>query len=272
MPKIAFLFPGQGARRSAWPSNSATAYPPPRQLFDEPPPFSATTCSMSAPTARPRSSTAPPSASRRSIVASLAALESLRHRSRMREAECVATAGLSLGEYTALVFAGALRFADGLRLVQQRGEAMQAAADATPSGMVSVLGLDWRRSRSCAQGALGRHDADRQSCSARATSSSRARKPPATRSRSWRRKWAAMKTIRLAVAGAFHTDIMKPADREAGRRPARSDAAAGADAGLVERGRQAAHRSRRDSRLARASGAAAGAMGSRRCAACSQAA
>lgn len=50
-------------------------------------------------------------------------------------------AGLSLGEYTALAFAGAFSFEDGLRLVKLRGESMQAAADAAPSGMVSVIGL-----------------------------------------------------------------------------------------------------------------------------------
>ena len=55
---------------------------------------------------------------------------------------CEATAGLSLGEYTALVFAGAIEFEDGLRLVAVRGDAMQDAADATPSGMVSILGLE----------------------------------------------------------------------------------------------------------------------------------
>ena len=74
-------------------------------------------------------------------VASLAALESLRAKEPAAEADVVAAAGLSLGEYTALAYAGALTFADGLQLVQQRGEAMQAAADATPSDMVSVLGL-----------------------------------------------------------------------------------------------------------------------------------
>ena len=50
--------------------------------------------------------------------------------------------GLSLGEYTALAYAGAMSFEDGLRLVKLRGESMQAAADAKPSGMVSVIGLD----------------------------------------------------------------------------------------------------------------------------------
>src|SRR5207237_7963391 len=76
------------------------------------------------------------------FVASLAALESLRQTDAAALDSCAATAGLSLGEYTALVFAGAMTFADGLRLVQQRGQAMQAAADATPSAMTSVLGCE----------------------------------------------------------------------------------------------------------------------------------
>merc|ERR1711966_138822 len=49
--------------------------------------------------------------------------------------------GLSLGEYSALCFAGAISFADGVKVTQARGEAMQAASDAVDSGMVSVIGL-----------------------------------------------------------------------------------------------------------------------------------
>ncbi len=51
-------------------------------------------------------------------------------------------AGHSLGEYSALVGSGAVSFADGVRLVTERGNAMQAAADATPGTMAAVLGLD----------------------------------------------------------------------------------------------------------------------------------
>src|SRR5207249_3911605 len=76
------------------------------------------------------------------FVASLAALEQLKATEPNAAKDVVAAAGLSLGEYTALVCAGALSFADALKVVKVRGEAMQAAATATPSAMVAVIGLD----------------------------------------------------------------------------------------------------------------------------------
>ena len=76
------------------------------------------------------------------FLASLAALEALRETKPEVVENCAATTGLSLGEYTALVFAGVMSFEDGLRLVQLRGRAMQEASDARSSGMVSVIGLE----------------------------------------------------------------------------------------------------------------------------------
>ena len=76
------------------------------------------------------------------FVTSLAALEWLRNETPDVVLSCEAAAGLSLGEYTAMVFAGVLEFEDGLTVVQKRGAAMQQASDATPSGMVSILGLE----------------------------------------------------------------------------------------------------------------------------------
>lgn len=52
------------------------------------------------------------------------------------------TAGHSLGEFSALVAAGALSFEDGLRLVSKRAMAMQAACEKEPSTMAAILGLD----------------------------------------------------------------------------------------------------------------------------------
>ena len=76
------------------------------------------------------------------FVCGLAAVEVLRESSPAVVEGCTAAAGLSLGEYCALVFADVMDFETALRVVKRRGEAMQAASDATPSGMVSVLGLD----------------------------------------------------------------------------------------------------------------------------------
>ena len=53
-----------------------------------------------------------------------------------------ATAGLSLGEFTALTAAGAMSFEDGLRVVRQRGRFMQEACDVTKGGMAAIIGLD----------------------------------------------------------------------------------------------------------------------------------
>ena len=58
------------------------------------------------------------------------------------EGEVVATAGLSLGEYTALHLAGVFSFEEGLRLVAERGQRMQTAAEAEISTMIAVMGND----------------------------------------------------------------------------------------------------------------------------------
>jgi [acyl-carrier-protein] S-malonyltransferase len=56
--------------------------------------------------------------------------------------KCDATAGLSLGEFTALTAAGAMSFEEGLRVVRQRGRFMHEACEAARGGMAAVIGLD----------------------------------------------------------------------------------------------------------------------------------
>lgn len=74
------------------------------------------------------------------LTASVAALRALQHQTDIDAPAFVA--GHSMGEYSALVMAGALRFADGLRLVQERGRLMKLAGERNPGGMAAVLGLD----------------------------------------------------------------------------------------------------------------------------------
>ncbi|CAH1123117.1 unnamed protein product [Ceutorhynchus assimilis] len=73
------------------------------------------------------------------FVSSLAAIERLKEERPQGIDKCVATAGFSLGELTALVFAGALDFEKALKLIQIRAEAMQRASDMHKGGMLTVF-------------------------------------------------------------------------------------------------------------------------------------
>ena len=146
------------------------------------------------------------------FVTSLAALESLRAETPDVVLSCEATAGLSLGEYTAMVFAGVMEFDDGLTLVQRRGAAMQEAADATPSGMVSILGLERVEIEALCDKA--RKDEilkiANYLCPGNIVISGSL--AACERAAEMARSQGAMKAVPLAVAGAFHTEIMRPAD------------------------------------------------------------
>jgi [acyl-carrier-protein] S-malonyltransferase len=76
------------------------------------------------------------------FVTSVASFADAIERGKFDAGAVTAYAGLSLGEYTALHLAGVFGFEEGLRLVQRRGQSMQEAATATPSGMVALIGAD----------------------------------------------------------------------------------------------------------------------------------
>ena len=138
----AFLFPGQWAQHAGMCATIVEKHPSARELFEranEVLGFDLAALCFNGPQAElDKTDISQPAL----FVSSLAALEMLKAEHPEVVEQCAFAAGLSLGEYTALTFAGALSFEDGLRVVRKRGEAMQAAADATPSGMVSALLLD----------------------------------------------------------------------------------------------------------------------------------
>lgn len=145
------------------------------------------------------------------FVCSLAALEQLKQDSPEVVKACASTAGLSLGEYTALVFAGALSFEAGLRLVQTRGSAMQAASDATDSGMVSILGLERDQvAKLCDQARDGEVlQLANLLCPGNIVVSGHS--TACERVTRLAEVAGAMKVIPLTVAGAFHTPLMQSA-------------------------------------------------------------
>lgn len=149
-------------------------------------------------------------------VTSLAALEVLREDTPAAITACEVSAGLSLGEYTALTFAGALDFADGLRLVQARGQAMQAASDQAPSGMVAILGLEIDAIEGLCRSILEERPNSGEVlrianylCPGNIVISGS--NSACDRAAAAAHGLGAMKAVRLAVAGAFHTELMTPA-------------------------------------------------------------
>jgi [acyl-carrier-protein] S-malonyltransferase len=208
---IALIFPGQGAQHVGMGGKMAAQHPAARALYDQAreilgydlaklcfdgPASELDTTQFSQPAI---------------FVTSLAALEMLRAEKPDVVEACRLAAGLSLGEYSALVFAGALSFEDGLRVVQRRGEAMQQAANATPSGMVSLLLLDREKvDQVCSQAAsAGLVRIANYLCPGNIVVSGE--KAACLRAAAIAEELGG-KTVSLAVAGAFHTPLMQPAD------------------------------------------------------------
>jgi [acyl-carrier-protein] S-malonyltransferase len=146
------------------------------------------------------------------FVTSLAALESLRAESPDVVLSCEAAAGLSLGEYTAMVFAGVMDFEAGLTLVQRRGAAMQDAADETPSGMVSILGLERVEVETLCDKAREGEVLELANYLCPGNIVVSGTNAACERVAELAPAMGAMKALPLPVAGAFHTQIMRPAD------------------------------------------------------------
>ncbi|HSH17735.1 MAG TPA: ACP S-malonyltransferase, partial [Verrucomicrobiae bacterium] len=115
-----------------------------------------------------------------------------------------ATAGLSLGEFTALAAAGVLTFEDGLRVVRERGVFMQQACEATQGGMAAIIGLDEATTRQvCAETGV---ELANLNCPGQIVISGPADKM--TQACDLAKARGAKRALPLAVAGAYHSQLM----------------------------------------------------------------
>ncbi|MBW3543074.1 MAG: ACP S-malonyltransferase [Planctomycetes bacterium] len=211
MSKIAFLFPGQGAQKVGMGRSIAERYAEARSLYDRANAilgYDLAKLCFEGPAEELDSTVISQPAL---FVTSLAALEMLRADRPEVVLACEMSAGLSLGEYTALVFAGAMTFEEGLRVVQRRGEAMQAAADATPSGMVSILLMERDAVEDLCREAAAEGPLFVANYLAPGNIVLSGVNAACERAAELAEQRGG-KAVPLAVAGAFHTEIMKPAD------------------------------------------------------------
>ena len=123
-----------------------------------------------------------------------------------------AVAGHSLGEFSALAAVGALDFADGLRLVARRAEAMQAAGEANPGTMAAILGLDDSAVAEICDGVAGVVVAANYNCPGQLVISGEV--DAVERAMAACTEAGAKRAIGLNVGGAFHSPLMEPARAE----------------------------------------------------------
>ncbi|MSU56963.1 MAG: [acyl-carrier-protein] S-malonyltransferase [Pedosphaera sp.] len=150
MSKTALLFAGQGAQSVGMGRDFAAAIPTAKAWFDRANAALgydlAAICFNGSDAELTKTENAQPGI----FLVSWVAFELLKER--VPTLKFDATAGLSLGEFTALTAAGAMSFEDGLRIVRQRGRFMQEACDTTQGGMAAVIGLDEAPTReACAE-------------------------------------------------------------------------------------------------------------------------
>lgn len=119
-------------------------------------------------------------------------------------------AGLSLGEYTALHLAGALSFEDALRLVQRRGELMQQASLATPSGMASLVNADEATAQALCDRARGDDVLGPANFNCQGQIVISGHKSACERALALAGEFGC-RGVALPVAGAFHSPLMEPA-------------------------------------------------------------
>jgi [acyl-carrier-protein] S-malonyltransferase len=211
MGKTAFLFPGQGAQFVGMGKDVAERFPQARALYDRADQtlgFSLSAVCFEGPEDR---LTATDLSQPAILVTSLAVLAALRATPAGAALKADAAAGLSLGEYTALVAAGALGFDDAVRLAHLRGRYMQEACQAQASGMVSLIGVDEAAAEKICEAArpAGTIWPANYNCPGQVVVSGL--RAACERVCRMAESMGAQRAVPLTVAGGFHSPLMTPA-------------------------------------------------------------
>ncbi len=205
MSKTALLFAGQGAQAVGMGKDLAEQFPTAKALFEKANSvlgYDLTNICFNGPEAElTKTENAQPGI----YLVSWVALQLLKEKVPALKFE--ATAGLSLGEFTALAAAGVISFEDGLKVVQQRGRFMQEACEATQGGMAAIIGLDEGPTReACTEAGVVLANLN---CPGQLVISGPADK--INQACELAKAKGAKRAIPLTVAGAYHSPLMASA-------------------------------------------------------------
>ena len=206
-PKVAYVFPGQGAQSVGMGLELYRSSKAAKELFDEVDDILSLSLSeiiFEGPSSElERTVNSQPAI----MATSLACLKAVEELQPEASHQAVAVAGHSLGEYTSLVVSGALDLGEGIRLVRERGRLMQEASDMLPGSMAAVLGMDEvTLEEICIE--TGAQIANINGGDQIVISGDKIAVARAVDLASIR---GARKAIPLAVSGAFHSALMSPA-------------------------------------------------------------
>jgi [acyl-carrier-protein] S-malonyltransferase len=205
MANKAVVFSGQGAQFVGMGKELADAYPEIRRVYDladEILGYSLSKICFDGPDEElTKSSYCQPGI----FVTSIACYQALL--TRLPDQEFKATAGLSLGEWTALYVAGAITFEDALRALEVRGRHMQQACEASDGAMISIMGLTLDQIEEIWQSA----GIEVANLNTREQTVLSGKRKGVEKAEKLARKAGAKKTVILNVAGAFHSQLMRPA-------------------------------------------------------------
>ncbi len=205
----AFLFPGQGAQFVGMGAQVHASCPSARAVFEEADAVLGVHLSKTVLNGPAEDLVRSDNAQPALLCVSIAVLKAMEERLGKAMPAAAFHAGHSLGEYTALVAAGVIDLATGLRLVRLRGRLMQAAASATPSGMAALLGLKLDAALAACEG-TGAQVANVNSAEQIVIAGPNAALDEAVKKAT---ALGARRAVRLDVAGAFHTEVMRPAQQ-----------------------------------------------------------
>lgn len=206
----AILFPGQGAQFEGMGRDWCEAFDVAKKTFEEASSilgFSLQEACWSKGDEVNRTDIAQPAI----LVTSVAIIRTLEAECGLDLTQAAATAGLSLGEYTALWCAGSLSFADAVALVRLRGLAMQDASDEIPSGMLSLMGGDEEKATAIAAEASSEGTCSVANLNAPGQVVLSGEHKALEKAAEIAKNHGVRRTRALVVAGGFHSECMRPA-------------------------------------------------------------